>query len=178
VLGQSAYMRVVGASLSGMAPKGKRMAAKPPPNPADCNCLAVRQAARYVTQFYDRYLAAVRLRTSQYGILARLKRQGPMSINALAAELVLDRTTLGRNVGPLERDGLVAIESDPSDGRSKILQLTKTGEARFRRAQKHWAEAQKRFEGAYGGRRASQLRENLRALVASDLGPFDNMATE
>jgi DNA-binding MarR family transcriptional regulator len=96
----------------------------------------------------------------------------------LAAELVVDRTTLGRNIRPLERDDLFAIESDPSDGRSKILHLTKAGEARFQRAEKHWVEAQKRFERAYGGRQDSQLRESLRTVVASDLGPFDTMAAE
>jgi DNA-binding MarR family transcriptional regulator len=154
------------------------MTTKPLPNPSDCNCLAVRQAARYITQFYDRYLGAAGLRTTQYGILARLRRQGPMSINALAAELVVDRTTLGRNIRPLERDGLIAIESDPSDGRTKILRLTKAGDARYQRAQKRWAEAQRRFERAYGGRQASQLRENLRAVVASELGPFDAMVAE
>jgi DNA-binding MarR family transcriptional regulator len=148
------------------------------PNSADCNCLAVRQAARYITQFYDRCLAATGLRTTQYGILVRLKRQGPMSINTLAAELVVDRTTLGRNVRPLERDGLIEIDSDPSDRRSKILRLTKAGEARFQRAQKHWAEAQRRFERVYGSRQASQLRENLRAVVASDLGLFDTIVVE
>jgi DNA-binding MarR family transcriptional regulator len=154
------------------------MATRPLASPADCNCLAVRQAARYITQFYDRYLAAAGLRTTQYGILSRLKRQGAMSINSLAAELVVDRTTLGRNVRPLERDGLIAIESDPSDRRSKILRLTKAGDARFRTAQKHWAGAQKRFERVYGGRQASQLRESLRAVVASELGSFDTMAAD
>src|SRR5882757_11410176 len=113
-------------------------ATRPLPIFTDCNCLAVRQAARYITQFYDRYLAAARLRTTQYGILARLKRQGPMSINTLAAELVVDRTTLGRNIRPLERDDLIAIDSDPSDGRSKIVGLTKAGDACFQRAQKRW----------------------------------------
>ena len=107
-----------------------------------------------------------------------VKRLGPMSINTLAAELAVDRTTLGRNIRPLERDDLIAIEPDPSDGRSKILRLTKAGDARFQRAQKHWAEAQKRFERAYGGRQASQLRESLRAVVASELGPFDSLAAE
>ena len=53
---------------------------------AECNCLAVRQAARYITQFYDQHLAAAGLRATQYGILAKLKNHGPMSINALAAE--------------------------------------------------------------------------------------------
>ena len=154
------------------------MATRPLPNFADCNCLAVRQAARYITQFYDRYLASAGLRTTQYGILSRLKRHGPMSINTLAVELVLDRTTLGRNIRPLERDDLIAIESDPSDRRSKILRLTKAGDARLQRAQKRWAEAQRRFEGVYGGKQASQLREKLRAVVASELGPFDTMVAE
>src|SRR4029077_4394650 len=98
---------------------------------ADCNCLAIRQAARYITQFYDQYLAEAGLRTTQYGILAKLKRRGPMSINALAPELVMDRTTLGRNVQPLERDGLIAVEPDPQDRRSRVLRLTRIGEKRF-----------------------------------------------
>ena len=72
---------------------------------ADCNCLVARQAASYITQFYDQYLAEAGLRTTQYGILAKLKRHGPMSISALAAELVMDRTTLGRNAQPLDHGG-------------------------------------------------------------------------
>jgi DNA-binding MarR family transcriptional regulator len=144
---------------------------------ADCNCLAVRQAARSITQFYDRYPAASGLRTTQYGILAKLKRHGPMSINALAAELVIDRTTLGRNVRPLERDGLIAIEPDPQDRRSRVLRLTRTGANRFERAHKGWVEAQRRFGDAYGGNRAAELRRSLRA-VTSGLGPLDSRATD
>ena len=98
-----------------------------------------------------------------------------MSINTLAAELVVDRTTLGRNIRPLERDDLIVIESDTADRRSKILRLTKAGDARFQRAQKRWAEAQRHFERAYGGKQASQLREKLRAVVTSGLGPLDAM---
>jgi DNA-binding MarR family transcriptional regulator len=144
---------------------------------ADCNCLVVRQAARCVTQFYDRYLAEAGLRTTQYGILAKLKRHGPMSINALAAELVMDRTTLGRNVQPLERDGLIAIEPDPQDRRSRVLRLTRIGANRFERAHSGWAEAQRRFEDTYGGNRAAELRRTLRA-VTSGLGPLDSRATD
>jgi len=60
-----------------------------------CNCLAIRQASRHVTQFYDQLLAPSGLRTTQFAILGRLQRSGPMPINALAAALVMDRTTLG-----------------------------------------------------------------------------------
>src|SRR5437899_12784468 len=100
----------------------------------ECNCLALRQAARHVTQFYDQCLAATGLRTTQFSILAKLKRLGPMTINALARELVMDRTTLGRTMLPLERDGLIRIADGKLDRRSKELHLTKKGADRPRAA--------------------------------------------
>src|SRR5437899_12864299 len=98
-----------------------------------CNCLALRQAARHVTQFYDQCLAPSGLRTTQFSILAKLKRLGPMTINALARELVMDRTTLGRTMLPLERDGLISIQDGTGDRRSKEHALTKTGTEQVRR---------------------------------------------
>jgi DNA-binding MarR family transcriptional regulator len=125
---------------------------------AICNCLAVRQAARHVTQFYDQMLAPSGLRTTQYSILARLNRKGPMTINALAGELVMDRTTLGRNILPLQRDGLIAVGKAVADRRSKELHLTRSGAARFRAAFQAWTAAQSQFEAAFGAERAKALR--------------------
>jgi DNA-binding MarR family transcriptional regulator len=136
---------------------------------SECNCLAVRQAARYVTQFYDRHLAGAGLRTSQYGVLARLKKNGAMTINALAAELVMDRTTLGRNILPLERDGLITITPGRSDRRMKELRLTTAGECRLDAARPAWLEAQRRFEAGFGERQAVEMRGLLGALVNSGL---------
>ena len=89
------------------------------PAPEECNCFAVRAAARHVSQSYDRFLAPTGLRTTQYSILARLKRKGPLTINALAEDMVMDRTTLGRNILPLQRDGLITIKSAASDLRPR-----------------------------------------------------------
>jgi len=111
--------------------------------PDDCNCLAVRQAARHITQFYDQFLAPSGLRTTQFSILAKLRLLGPMTINALATNLVMDRTTLGRNILPLERDGLIAVEKGSRDRRSKVVQLTEAGAAGFRAAAKGWTQAQR-----------------------------------
>ena len=130
-------------------------------NPAACNCLALRQAARHVSQFYDQFLAPHGLRNTQYSILARLQRRGAMSINALAAELVMDRTTLGRNILPLQREGLISISPGLADGRSKELRLTKAGAARCRAALKAWREAQTHFEAAFGSKQAKHLRALL-----------------
>jgi DNA-binding MarR family transcriptional regulator len=140
------------------------------PRLENCNCLAVRQAARHVTQFYDQYLAPAGLRTTQFSILAKLKRKGPLAINVLARDLVMDRTTLGRNILPLEREGLIEILPGKADRRSKTLHLTETGVERLRAAREGWAEAQTRFESIFGDARASELRTLLRAVSASDLG--------
>ena len=139
--------------------------------PEICNCLALRQAARLATQVYDQHLAPSGLRTTQFSILAKLERLGPASINALAAELVLDRTTLGRNILPLERDGLIRIEPAASDRRAKELHLTNAGERRFQAARKRWVAAQARFESTFGTKRAADMRALLRAVVASEFAP-------
>ena len=94
-----------------------------------------------------------------------------MTINRLAEDMAMDRTTLGRNILPLERDGLIRIEPLPSDRRSKALHLTKAGEKRFEAACAGWVKAQARFEFTFGAKRSAELRELLAAVVASKLGP-------
>jgi DNA-binding MarR family transcriptional regulator len=110
------------------------------------------------------------LRTTQFSILAKLERIGPMTINALAADLVMDRTTLGRNILPLQREGLISVVKGRVDRRSKELRLTEAGAERLRAAVKGWVEAQTQFEAVFGADRTSELRALLHAVSASDLG--------
>jgi len=134
----------------------------------ECNCHAVRAAARHVTQHYDQFLAPAGLRTSQFSILAKLKRKGPLTITELAADMAMDRTTLGRNIQPLEREGLIRIEAPAADRRARELRLTKAGEKRWETARKGWRKAQIQFEKVFGAARAAELRSLLRAVVASE----------
>jgi DNA-binding MarR family transcriptional regulator len=138
--------------------------------PEICTCLAVRQAARHITQFYDQFLAPVGLRTTQMSILAKLKGLGPLSVNALARELVMDRTTLGRNMLPLAREGLIAIVPGSTDRRRKELRLTPAGATRLKAAAKKWERAQAQFATAFGSKRTVDLRALLREVSATDLG--------
>src|SRR5215469_17098876 len=92
--------------------------------PEVCNCFAARSAARHVTQLYDQLLAPIGLRATQFSILSKLRRRGPLTINALADDMVMDRTTLGRSIQPLEREGLIRIDPAPSDRRAKEIRLT------------------------------------------------------
>jgi DNA-binding MarR family transcriptional regulator len=138
------------------------------PKPDECNCFVVRSAARHVTQLYDQFLAPVGLHVTQFSILAKLKRRGPLTINALAKDMLMDRTTLSRNVLPLERDGLVKIEASAADGRAKELHLTKAGDKRLQAGREAWAQAQARFENRFGAKRAADFRAMLHAVIASD----------
>jgi DNA-binding MarR family transcriptional regulator len=148
-----------------------------PPDPENCNCFAVRSAARHLTQLYDEFLAPAGLRVTQFSILAKLKRRGSLTINALADDMVMDRTTLGRAIQPLERHGLIRIEPVASDRRAKELRLTKAGEKRLEAAGEAWAKAQARFEVEFGRRRAADLRTLLRAVVTSQFTPKEQAAS-
>lgn len=146
--------------------------------PESCNCLALRQAARHVTQFYDQFLAPAGLRATQFSILARLRRLGPMTISALAAELVMDRTTLGRNLQPLEREGLVVVVPGRTDRRSREVRLTDTGAERLQTAIEGWVKAQAGFEAVFGEQRSSELRALLHAVSESKLEHADPSAAD
>jgi len=137
--------------------------------PDSCNCFAIRAAARHVSQFYDQHLAPAGLRTTQFSILMKLKRLGALTINRLAEDMAMDRTTLGRNILPLERDGLIAIDPAPRDRRAKELRLTKAGEKRLQAATKAWSRAQVEFETVFGPARAAGMRSVMRAVVATEL---------
>ncbi len=133
-----------------------------------CNCLAFRQAARHVSQAYDQALAPFGLRTTQFSILVHLAQSGPWSIQALATRLVMDRTSLGRTIKPLERDGLIVTDVDSADRRVHVLRITPLGQTRLTAATAGWAEAQARFETAMTPQRAASLRETLTHVTRTE----------
>lgn len=124
-----------------------------------------------MTQLYDRCLAAAGLTVTQYAILARVERAGSLTINELARRMGMDRTTLGRTVRPLERDGLVQIAPDPRDGRRRALTMTEAGRERLVAARPLWAEAQARFEASFGAEPSRALRTTLADVLALEIGP-------
>lgn len=129
-----------------------------------CNNLALRQAARHVSQIYDRHMAEAGLRGSQYSILSKLGRLGALPIGKLAEVMVLERTALGRALGPLERDKLVIV-GPGADGRTRSVKLTAAGSARLKEAAVHWRKAQKEFEAKFGSDESVALRTTLHRVV-------------
>jgi DNA-binding MarR family transcriptional regulator len=138
--------------------------------PEPCNCLALRQATRRVTQLYDEALATTGLGVNQYSILARLKRAGPSTIQDPARLLVTDRSTLGHLLRPLEERGLVRLALSRHDGRSRVTALTPAGRALVARGRPLWANAQRRFEKTFGAEAAQNLRTVLKGVAMADFG--------
>ena len=129
-----------------------------------CNCTSLRRATRRVSQLYDSRLAPIGLRATQFGILGVLDEVGEASINDLAAHLDMDRTTMGKNLRPLERRGLLAITPSPTDERARLVRLTDAGREVLKAGRPLWREAQEHFERLNGPDNTAALRQLLLAV--------------
>jgi DNA-binding MarR family transcriptional regulator len=133
-----------------------------------CNNTALRKATRRVSQLYDSVLAPTGLRSTQRSILINIARFGSPTMGQLAASLVLDRSALGHNLKPLEREGFIVLDVDPDDRRSRLAKLTKKGESKLRETAVLWQAAQNRFEKKFGVARAKALRKALAVIAAQE----------
>ena len=134
--------------------------AKIPPATEPCVCTQLRRASRLVSTFYDEALASSGITVTQYALLARIGRTDGLTRTALAAQLGMERTTLTRNLGPLERAGLV-VSATGEDRREKLLRLTPAGRKQVARSHPRWAKAQERMLNHLSLDRWHQLRELL-----------------
>ncbi|MGI9437199.1 MAG: MarR family winged helix-turn-helix transcriptional regulator [Geminicoccaceae bacterium] len=92
-----------------------------------CLCLHVQRAARALARRFDDALKPFDLTNGQFSLLMALNRPAPPRISDLAPFLAMDRTTLTAALKPLRRRGLVLVEPDSEDRRSRRLRLTDDG---------------------------------------------------
>ena len=131
-----------------------------------CLSMALRQAARTLTQRYDAAFSAGGIRSTQFSVLVALAQAPSVPLSRLAKALVMDRTTLTRNLAPLVRRGLVA-ESGAKDKRVRSYALTGRGQQLLARALPDWKEAQARILRVLAEKDAEQLRRILRIVIAA-----------
>ena len=132
--------------------------------PQACLCFNLRKAARAVTQLYDAALEPAGLRATQFSLLAVLAGRDAVTITDLARAMVMDRTTLTRNLRPIEKQGLVAI-APGDDRRTREVRLTQRGRTALTRATPRWRHAQTRMLDALGDRRARRLLGELSGAI-------------
>jgi DNA-binding MarR family transcriptional regulator len=137
-----------------------------------CHCALLRKASRHVSQFYDGVLHATGLKTTQLSLMRAVYfRPGrELAMRDLAEILVMDRSTLGHNLRPLEREGLIRLVESKTDRRARIVELTARGRRKCEAAAAGWSEAQRRFEDAFGRARLGALREILYQVASLDFG--------
>ena len=130
----------------------------------NCMCHRTRIAARAVTRLYDDTLRSVGLRATQLAVLVAAAGEDVVSITALAKFMGMDRSTLTRNLGPLEREGLIRVGNE-GWRRSRTVEITKKGRSRLREALPLWEKAQETLQRKLGTRRWSVIRADLDDLT-------------
>jgi DNA-binding MarR family transcriptional regulator len=129
-----------------------------------CLCLHVQRTARALARRFDDALRPLDLTQGQFSLLMSLNRAEPPRVGDVAALLAMDRTTLTANLKPLERRGLVKINVDSADKRSRRLLLTPAGRALLAAASPVWKREHAQTERLLTRSSADTLRASLREL--------------
>lgn len=129
-----------------------------------CACMNLRKATRVVTQLFDETLAPTGLRSTQFVVLVSACLAGPCSIARLARELVMDRSTLTRNLKPLVDRGLICTTS-PEGVRVRTVELTDSGRQALAGAIPYWQQAQARIIEQFGQDHWNRITDDLQEIT-------------
>ena len=141
-----------------MTTQNKRLVAK------QCAHANLKRAVRKVTQHFDEELVGSDLRISQFTLLVASSLLGPSPLTELAIQLDLDRTTLTRNLKPLEREGLIESLPSKTDARIRTVQITPLGEQKIAIAYPLWQKAQSKVTQTIDNQAYAQLLTLLKSL--------------
>jgi DNA-binding MarR family transcriptional regulator len=129
-----------------------------------CLGTKLRMASRAVTQLYDDAIAESGIRSTQFSLLVALAQAPLVPLSKIAEALVMDRTTLTRNLMPLVREGLVK-EGRAADKRVRAYALTAQGKQVLERALPGWRKAQAELKRVLSGEDREQLDRLLKLTV-------------
>ncbi len=131
----------------------------------DCACFNLRKATRVITQLYDRSMQPEGLRGTQFSILVALSVAGPQTVTKLSEQLVMDRTTLTRNLRPLEKQGIIKLVRG-KDLRVRTVILTSKGLKTLVKALPLWEKAQSQVIHKLGRKRFISFISDLSEITS------------
>jgi DNA-binding MarR family transcriptional regulator len=131
-----------------------------------CASTNFRKASRGVTQLFDQILAPCGLRSTQLTILVAAQVLGPCGLGRLARELVMDRSTVTRNLKPLETQGLLEVTGKTGRG-GKIITVTEAGRKAMLSAVPYWKQAQAQLLTRMGQDRWERVMVDLPCVVSA-----------
>ena len=132
----------------------------------NCVCFNLRRVTRGLTQFFDTEMRRHGIRSTQGSVLAALNITGPSGMAELSEILGMERTTLLRNLRPLQRDGLVTIEGGGHGGRVE-LSITAKGRRQIEKLAPAWESAQRTAVQVLGESRWSAILADLETVAAA-----------
>jgi DNA-binding MarR family transcriptional regulator len=130
----------------------------------DCVGFNLRKANRAVSQLYDEMLRPTGIRGTQYSLLVVLKIVGSVLVTELAEKIVMDRTTLSRNLEVMEKQGLVSV-TPGEDRRTRKVMITEMGSAVLLDAYPLWQQAQAKIRESMSEERLQSLMADLSAMI-------------
>ena len=131
-----------------------------------CTGFNLKRATRVVQNLFDEAFKPVGLEGTQYTVLSHIYIFEPISLSKLADLMDVDRTTLARNLGPLEKRGLVEIKPG-SDRRAKLINITDNGKELLSDALPIWKETQEKIKNSLGFENWDSMMSNLSGLVTN-----------
>ena len=132
----------------------------------NCTCFNLRRVTRVITQYFDRELRRYGIRVTQTPILSALQARSDWGMAELSDWLGMERTTLVRNLRPLQREGLIRVSGGGRGGHVELA-ITPKGRAALSKMLPGWRSAQEKVVAALGEKRWSAI-----------LGDLERAATE
>jgi len=130
-----------------------------------CACGNLRRTTRSITQFYDQFLQKSGLRSPQFSLLLNISLNQNVSIGELGTILLMDQTTVTRNIEMLKKSGYVTIIKDPADARRKTISITESGADKLTEAMPLWEQAQSQIEKGLGAERYRDFMKTLKDIT-------------
>jgi DNA-binding MarR family transcriptional regulator len=126
-----------------------------------CLCAVIRKAGRILTRQYGHYLEPSGLKITQFSMLANIARNPGIIVTELAKLMVMDQTTVSRNLQILEKAGYISLESESTDHRIKKVRIADAGISKMDEARPFWEEAQAEMERVLGQEGIEELLAGL-----------------
>jgi DNA-binding MarR family transcriptional regulator len=136
----------------------------------NCTCFNLRKTTRAMTQLFDEALKPCGLYATQFTLLAAVSSKENIAITELSKALVMDRTTLTRNLKPLQKNGWIEV-TPGEDKRTRTLSLTRSGKKVLQQAMVHWKKVQNKVVQTLGKNNWEVLLESL-SITVKKLNPY------
>jgi DNA-binding MarR family transcriptional regulator len=133
-------------------------------NIRSCACGNLRKTTRTITQFYDKVLLPTGLRSTQCLLLLDISLNENTSVTNLANILLMDQSTVTRNVELLRKSGYIDIKKEDRDSRKKCITITDKGLKTLEVAMPLLNQAQSKIEEGIGKERIKELLKTLKDI--------------